>query len=55
MNGAKSRNYEKLRNIKDVVYTYTYQTLDGEADISTEIYIFENELSYGKYYERTVR
>lgn len=49
-------NYEKLRSKKDVVYTYTYQTPNGETDISTEKYIFDGERSYGKYlkHERTL-
>jgi len=47
----KVGNYQKLRSKKDVVYTYTYTTPDGKADISTEKYIFEGELSYGKYKE----
>lgn len=52
----KVGNYSKLANKKDVVYTYTYQTPDGKADVSTEKYIFEGELSYGAYkkHERTL-
>ncbi|EDP96154.1 hypothetical protein U8527_14680 [Kordia algicida OT-1] len=52
----KVGNYETLRAKKDVVYTYTYTTPDGKSDKSTEKYIFENELSYGKYiqHERTL-
>ncbi|WP_430426412.1 hypothetical protein [Maribacter litoralis] len=52
----KVGNYKQLRNKKDVVYTYTYQTADGKTDISTEKYIFDGELSYGKYnrHERTL-
>ncbi len=48
-------SYEDLLKKKDVVYTYTYQTPDGKEDISQEKYIFEGELSYGKYqkHERT--
>jgi hypothetical protein len=48
-------NYNTLRKKKDVVYTYTYQTPDGKADVSTEKYIFNGELSYGVYnkHERT--
>lgn len=49
-------NYKALAQKKDVVYTYTYRTPDGKEDISTEKYIFKNELSYGAYqkHERTL-
>ncbi len=52
----KVGNYQKLRSKKDVVYTYTYTTPDGKADISTEKYIFDGELSYGEYkqHQRTL-
>jgi peroxiredoxin len=52
----KAGNYASLLDKKDVVYTYTYQTPDGKADISTEKYIFNGELSYGNYkqHERTL-
>ncbi|MCH3885249.1 DUF6503 family protein [Tenacibaculum aquimarinum] len=52
----KVGDYSKLSNKKDVVYTYTYQTPDGKSDISTEKYIFNGELSYGKYnkHQRTL-
>lgn len=52
----KVGNYQKLRSKKDVVYTYTYTTPDGNADISTEKYIFDGELSYGEYkqHQRTL-
>ena len=40
---------EKLKEKKDVVYTYTYATPDGLKDVSTEKYLFEGELSYGIY------
>ncbi len=51
----KVGNYNNLLDKKDVSYTYTYQTPDGKADISTEKYIFDGELSYGNYkkHERT--
>lgn len=45
----KVGNYSNLRDKKDVVYTYTYQTADGKIDIATEKYIFDGEYSYGKY------
>ena len=52
----KVGDYSTLRNKKDVVYTYTYATPDGKADISTEKYIFDGELSYGEYkqHQRTL-
>ena len=52
----KVGDYNSLLSKKDVVYTYTYQTPDGKADISTEKYIFDGELSYGAYqqHERTL-
>ncbi|WP_405415322.1 hypothetical protein [Maribacter sp. Asnod1-A12] len=52
----KVGDYRTLRNKKDVVYTYTYQTPDGKTDVTTEKYIFAGELSYGKYeqHERTL-
>jgi hypothetical protein len=52
----KVGDYQKLRSKKDVVYTYTYTTADGKSDISTEKYIFDGELSYGKYrqHQRTL-
>lgn len=48
--------YEQLRAKHDVVYTYTYMTPDNKSDVSTEKYIFANELSYGAYgkHERTL-
>jgi hypothetical protein len=52
----KVGDYQKLRSKKDVVYTYTYTTPNGQADISTEKYIFDGELSYGEYkqHQRTL-
>ncbi|WP_178985594.1 DUF6503 family protein [Winogradskyella helgolandensis] len=49
-------DYSKLSKKKDVVYTYTYETPDGQTDISTEKYIFDGELSYGAYstHQRTL-
>lgn len=51
----KVGDYKTLSEKKDVVYTYTYQTPDGKADVSTEKYLFDQELSYGLYqkHERT--
>jgi hypothetical protein len=45
----KVGDYTTLAAKKDVIYTYTYQTPDGKKDVSTEKYIFDGELSYGKY------
>lgn len=52
----KVGDYSKLKDKKDVIYTYTYETPDNKTDISTEKYIFEGELSYGIYktHERTI-
>lgn len=52
----KVGNYQKLRALNDVVYTYTYQTPDGKEDIVTEKYIFDGENSYALYnkHERTL-
>lgn len=52
----KIGDYQKLRSKKDVVYTYTYTTPAGLVNVSTEKYMFEDELSYGKYsrHERTL-
>ncbi|GAK90669.1 hypothetical protein JCM19297_1985 [Nonlabens ulvanivorans] len=48
-------NYNQLLEKQNVIYTYTYQTPHGKTDQSTEMYQFENELSYGAYdkHERT--
>nr|WP_321223144.1 DUF6503 family protein [uncultured Psychroserpens sp.] len=53
----KVGDYSKLANKKDVIYTYTYKTPDGKTDVSTEKYIFNDELSYGAYskHERTLK
>lgn len=52
----KVGNFEKLNELKDVVYNYTYTTADQKKDSTTEQYIFEGELSYAKYHkhERTL-
>lgn len=47
----KVGDYDALLNHKDVTYTYTYQTPDGKADVSTEKYLFDGELSYGAYHQ----
>ena len=47
----KVGTYRQLAEKKDVVYTYTYATPDGQTDISTEKYIFDGELSYGMYHQ----
>lgn len=52
----KVGTYSMLRAQKDVVYTYTYKTPDGKSDVSLEKYVFDGELSYGKYeqHQRTL-
>ena len=52
----KVGDYKTLSSKKNVSYTYTYKTPDGQTDISNEKYIFDGELSYGKYeqHERTL-
>lgn len=49
-------DYATLAAKNDVVYTYTYQTPDGQKDVSTEKYIFDGEYSYGLYntHQRTL-
>ena len=44
----------KLHALNDVEYTYIYRMPDGKEDISTERYIFDGELSWGKYSKREV-
>lgn len=39
---------DALRARRDVEYTYTY-TKEGKSDISTERYLFDGELSWGRY------
>lgn len=52
----KVGDYKSLSSQKNVRYTYTYQTPDNKTDVSTEMYIFDGELSYGNYrtHERTL-
>ncbi|OEJ98790.1 hypothetical protein A8C32_06225 [Flavivirga aquatica] len=52
----KTGTYDKLKALKNVVYTYTYRTSDQEEDVSIEKYIFEGEHSLGEYskHERTL-
>lgn len=52
----KVGSMQDLHELKDVTYTYTYTTPDGKTDITEEKYIFDGELSYGKYirHERTL-
>lgn len=52
----KVGNHNQLALKKDVSYTYTYSTPNHETDQSNERYIFDGELSYGKYiqHERTL-
>ncbi len=42
--------WKNLWGKKDVQFTYNYEiTTENRADVSTERYIFKNEISYGKY------
>ncbi len=44
---------DRLYSLKDIEYTYSYQNLiKNKTDISTERYIFDGELSWGKYQQR---
>ena len=46
-------SYEDLKSLKDVEYKYTVKNNDnGKSDISIEKYIFDGELSWGKYLQR---
>jgi hypothetical protein len=47
----KIGDYNTLLNRNDVMCTYTYDTPDNKVDVSNEVYVFEDELSYG-YYEQ---
>lgn len=38
----------------DVEYTYDYRSSDGKADVSVERYIFQNEVSFGKYLQHEI-
>ena len=46
----KTAAYQQLLDKYDVSYSYTYITPDGKKDSITEKYIFNGELSYGKYH-----
>ena len=52
----KAGDYDHLKKLNDVTYTYTYTMPDGIQDISTESYIFDGELSHAVYHkhERTL-
>jgi len=52
----KVGNYKLLSSKKNVAYTFTYKTPDNKTDITSEKYIFNGELSYGKYtkHQRTL-
>ncbi len=46
-------SYDDLKSLKDVEYTYTVKNVvTGRSDISVERYVFDGELSWGKYLER---
>lgn len=46
---AAHGGWNHLRAKKDVTYHYEYTVPEGEADISTERYIFDDEISFGHY------
>jgi hypothetical protein len=47
---------EKLRSLRDVEYKYTYRDKKtGKADISTERYVFNGELSWAQYLSHDYR
>ena len=45
----RNGGWSKLRAKKDVQFTYVYKDLAKGTDISTERYIFDEELSWGDY------
>ncbi len=46
-------SYDDLKSLKDVEYTYIVKNVDtGKSDISIERYIFDGELSRGKFLQR---
>ncbi len=46
-------SYNDLKSLNDVEYTYTVKNVDtGKSDISIEQYIFDGELSWGKFLQR---
>ena len=42
-----------LHALRDVEYTYTYRRADGSESVSLERYVFDGELSWGRYQERS--
>ncbi|MEO9570978.1 MAG: hypothetical protein ABJH82_10170 [Polaribacter sp.] len=52
----KTGHYQDLLNLKDIVFNYTYRTPDQKEDVSIESYIFDGELSHGRYlkHQRTL-
>ena len=48
-----SGSYDDLKSLRDVEYKYTVKDKDtGKSDISVERYIFDGELSWGKFLQR---
>lgn len=46
----KVGNYEQLKKLKNVEFNYTfYQPSNNKKDISVERYVFDGEISWGKY------
>ncbi|MEL6803984.1 MAG: hypothetical protein AAFO91_09410, partial [Bacteroidota bacterium] len=48
----KVGTYDRLRQLKDVSYTYTYRSSSGKEDITKEQYIFDGELSRAEFTKR---
>ncbi len=47
---AKTGNYDLLKQLKDVEFEYTfYSPKSGKKDVSVERYIFDGEVSWGRY------
>ncbi len=46
--------WKKIASKKDVEFTYIYHDLKKGKDISTERYIFDNEVSWGEYKQHEV-
>jgi hypothetical protein len=43
---------QRLRQLHDVQFTYTYRLPDGKEDVSIERYVFDGELSWARYTKR---
>lgn len=45
---------QRLKELRDVEYTYTYRNSKGKEDVSLERYVFGGEWSWAKYSKREV-